>query len=95
MRLTTQLSKRLLTSLVIGYCLDLVLTILGLMNMYPADWDELLPGTIIARKIFGGFLNPEGVLGAFVLDGLVFSVMAFLLAVLCRRLSLRTGSRTG
>jgi hypothetical protein len=74
--LTPRWKRQIGNSLLCGFGLDVGLTVLGLMHAYPAGWQELFPGTIIARKVFGGFLNPEGLLGAFVFDGLGFTLIA-------------------
>lgn len=76
MRLTPALQRRLVRSVLVGYGIDILLFAMGMMNMYPEEWVELLPGTMLARKLFGGFLNPEGILAAFVFDGLVFAAVA-------------------
>jgi len=39
----------LLKSLLVGFGLTTALMIMGLMNMYPENWDEFLPGTVVGR----------------------------------------------
>jgi hypothetical protein len=52
---------------------------MGLAGMYPEEWYEILPGTLLARRLFGGFLNPEGILAAFVLNGLILTIISLFL----------------